>query len=202
VTSTIGGELEAIRITSTDALEPAGQHADEELASRARTDVGAWGELYLAHRESVFGYLRARCRDEDEALELTAVTFEKAWRAFSRYRARDGGMRAWLARIARNAAIDHDRRRRPLVGAAAIDVEHQSSEPSPEDTVVTRDERHRLRLLVAALPELQRDAVAMRYGVGLTAREIGLVIGKGEEATQKLITRALARLKEAYRDQF
>jgi RNA polymerase sigma-70 factor (ECF subfamily) len=194
--------MEAIRIRSTDALEPAGQDADEELAFRAHTDVGAWGELYAAHRESVFGYLRARCRDEDEALELTAVTFEKAWRAFGRYRPRDGGVRAWLVRIARNAAIDHGRRRRPFAGAAVIDAEHPSSEPSPEDAVVSRDERHRLRLLLAALPALQRDAVAMRYGVGLTAREIGLVIGKGEEATQKLITRALARLKEAYRDQF
>ena len=55
--------------------------------------------------------------------------------------------------------------------------------------------------MVAALPELQRDAVAMRYAVGLTAREIGLVIGKNEEATQKLLSRAVAQLKETYRDQ-
>jgi RNA polymerase sigma-70 factor (ECF subfamily) len=193
--------MEAIRIPLTDALESAGQDADEELAPRAGADADTLAELYVQHRESVFGYLRARSRDEDEALELTAVTFEKAWRALGRYRPRDGGVRAWLVRIARNAAIDHDRRRRPLVGSAGIDAEHPSPEPSPEDAVVTRDERHRVRLLVAALPELQRDAVAMRYGVGLTAREIGLVIGKGEEATQKLISRALARLKEAYRDQ-
>jgi RNA polymerase sigma-70 factor (ECF subfamily) len=193
--------MEAIRIPPTDALEPAGKDAHKELAARARVDADAYAELYLQHRESVFRYLRARLRDEDEALELTAVTFEKAYRAFSRYRPRDGGVRAWLVRIARNAAIDHDRRRRPLVGVAGIDLEHPGSEPSPEDAVVRRDERRRVRLLVAALPELQRDVVAMRYGVRLTAREIGLVIGKGEEATQKLISRALARLKEAYRDQ-
>ena len=49
-----------------------------------------------------------------------------------------------------------------------------------------------------ALPEPQRDALALRYSAGLTARQIGAVIGKSEEATQKLITRALSDLKEAY----
>jgi RNA polymerase sigma-70 factor, ECF subfamily len=181
--------MEAIRIPPTDALET------------VRVSSDAYAELYLEHRESVFHYLRARVRDEDEALELTAVTFEKAYRAFGRYQARDGGVLAWLLRIARNAAIDHERRLRPLAGGGGLDAEHPSADPSPEEAVVARDERHRVRLLVASLPDLQRDAVAMRYGVGLTAREIGLVIGKGEEATQKLISRALGRLKEAYRDQ-
>jgi RNA polymerase sigma factor (sigma-70 family) len=49
------------------------------------------------------------------------------------------------------------------------------------------------------LPEIQRECLLLRYGAGLTAREIGAVIGKSGGATQKLITRALAKLKENYR---
>ena len=64
------------------------------------------------------------------------------------------------------------------------------------------DERRRIRLLVADLPEVQRDALALRYGAGLTARQIGVVLGKNEAATQKLISRALARLREVTHDQF
>ena len=52
---------------------------------------------------------------------------------------------------------------------------------------------------MAALPEAQRDAIVLRYAAGLTAHEIGSVINKSEAATQKLLTRALARLKESYR---
>jgi DNA-directed RNA polymerase specialized sigma24 family protein len=55
--------------------------------------------------------------------------------------------------------------------------------------------------LVATLPPDQRDAIALRFGGGLTAREIGTVLGKREAATQKLISRGLARLREAYDDQ-
>ena len=46
------------------------------------------------------------------------------------------------------------------------------------------------------LPE-QRDAVALRYAAGLSAKEIGQVIGKSEAASQKLIQRALVVLREA-----
>jgi RNA polymerase sigma-70 factor, ECF subfamily len=196
--------MEAIPVPVTDALEAAHEaaerDADDDLAKRAVSDVDAFAELYGRHREPVFRYLRSRCAHEDEALELTAVTFEKALRAIHRYRPQPGGLRAWLVRIARNAAVDAHRRGRRLAGAAEVDISFVSSAPSPEEAAIAGDERRRIRAMVAALPELQRDAVAMRYAVGLTAREIGLVIGKNEEATQKLLSRAVAQLKETYRD--
>lgn len=174
----------------------------EELALVARTDSEAFAELYREHRETVFRYLRARCRDDDLALELTAVTFEKALRAIPRYRTQGGGVVAWLLRIARNAAADHERRQRPLVPQWRVNTDGPSHEPSPEEVAVRTDERRRLRLLVADLPGVQRDALALRFGADLTARQIGVVIGKSEEATQKLISRATARLREVAHDQF
>lgn len=194
--------MEAIPRLAADSDEQATASADERLALRARTDADAFGELYLRHRDAVFRYLRARCRDEDAAIELTAVTFEKALRGIKRYRTQSGGgVLAWLLRIARNSAADHERRQRPLIPQWRVS-DDRSPQPSAEDQVVRTDERRRLRLLVAELPELQRDALAMRFGAGLTAREIGDVIGKSEEATQKVISRAIARLREVAHDQF
>jgi RNA polymerase sigma-70 factor (ECF subfamily) len=197
--------MEAIPIEVAESLEAAHdaaeRDADDELARRARSDLEAFGELYVRHREPIFRYLRSRCASEDDALELTAVTFEKALRAIHRYRPQPGGLRAWLVRIARNAAIDAHRRARPLAREAVTDPIATSSASSPEESAIAGDERRRIRSMVAALPDLQRDAVALRYAVGLTAREIGLVIGKSEEATQKLLSRAVAQLKETYRDQ-
>jgi len=51
---------------------------------------------------------------------------------------------------------------------------------------------------VAALPPDQRDAIVLRFAAGLTAREIGDVLGKSEAASQKLVSRWLTALKEAY----
>src|SRR3990172_6165761 len=114
--------MEAIPIPVAEALETAheaaGRDADEDLAKRAASDADAFAELYVGHRGPVFQYLRSRCANEDDALELTAVTFEKGRRALHLYRPKPGGLRAWLVRIARNAAVGADRRRRPLTNEA------------------------------------------------------------------------------------
>jgi RNA polymerase sigma-70 factor (ECF subfamily) len=197
--------MEAFPIQVAEAMEASGdvaeRDADDDLAKRAASETEAFAELYVRHREPIFRYLRSRCASEDDALELTAITFEKALRAIHRYRPQPGGFRAWVVRIARNAAIDAHRRDRPLAGEAPEDATLPSLAPSPEEAAIAGDERRRIGAMVAALPDLQRDAVAMRYAAGLTAREIGLVIGKNEEATQKLLSRAVAQLKETYRDQ-
>jgi RNA polymerase sigma-70 factor (ECF subfamily) len=167
----------------------------EATALRARDDRTAFAALYVRHREAVYRYLRARCASDDDALELTAVTFERALAAMPRYTSRGGGVVAWLLRIARNAVIDEERKRRPLVPQWKT-PEATSAEPTPEEAAIGAEERRALRRLLADLPEVQRDALALRYGTGLTARQIGGVIDKSEEATQKLINRAVARLKE------
>ena len=68
--------------------------------------------------------------------DLTARTFEKAWRARHRYRRDLAGFSTWLLTIARNVATDHLRARQrhdPLDAAAAV--------PSPDHT----PEQHALR---------------------------------------------------------
>jgi RNA polymerase sigma factor (sigma-70 family) len=54
--------------------------------------------------------------------------------------------------------------------------------------------------MIDALPDAQRDAIQLRFAAGLTAREIGDVLGVSEAAAQKQIERGLATLKEAYGD--
>jgi len=192
------------RSLSAAAGEPArtAQMAeDERLALGARSDAAAFATLYARYREPVFRYLRSRCHNEDDALDLTAGTFERALAAIGRYRPSGAGFAAWLLRIARNAAIDHDRRQRTRPAPIRLShVDVPSTHDNPEAAAIASDERRRIRQLVRALSEPQRDALTLRYSAGLTAREIGAVLGKSEEAAQKLITRALAELKEAYRD--
>jgi RNA polymerase sigma-70 factor (ECF subfamily) len=154
--------------------------------------------LYEECRLPVYRYLRSRSRSDDEAADLTATAFERAFRSLSSYDARQPAL-PWALRIARNVAIDASRRVRPIASlddASGRDVAADSDSPEAQYLDAERDAE--LRDLVHALPDLARDAVALRYGSGLSAREIGTVIGKSEAATQKLIRRALAALREAH----
>lgn len=170
---------------------------DEELALAARTDPEAFGLLYERHRLAVFRYLRTRTPSEDDAGELTAVVFERALTAIPRYRPAGGGIAAWLIRIARNAAVDAGRRISavPLSG----DVPDGRRSIAPEERLLADEATTSLVAAVNSLPEIQREAIALRYAAGLTAREIGEVLGKSDQATQKLLSRALATIREIHR---
>lgn len=185
-----------------DHLDQPGPVAALSLVSGATTvsagDRAATLEaLYAAYRMPVYRYLRSRTTSDDEAADLTATTFEHALVAIDRLRS-DGPSLAWLLRIARNGAIDSARRRRPTARLDDIrEPDQPISHETPEQTYLEAERSEELRRLVRALPDAQRDAVALRYAAGLSAKEIGRVIGKSEAASQKLIQRALLALREA-----
>ena len=160
-----------------------------------RLEPSAFGAVYEQHRVSVYRALRGRARSTDEALDLTAITFERAFRKASSFRACDGGVHAWLFRIARNTAIDAHRRRRPTDDLT--DANNTLRRLAVESDRLDQ-ERTELLDLVARLPGDQRDSLLLRFAGGLTAKEIGAVIGKREAAVQKHIERGLVTLREAY----
>jgi RNA polymerase sigma-70 factor (ECF subfamily) len=172
--------------------------SDEALAAVAATDAEAFETLYLRHRLDLFRFARARTGDDELAADVVSTTFERALARLPTYRPMGAGFRAWLFRIARNEVIDSSRRRRTVERhqAALAPVEAQ---PGPEDDVIRAEAADGLRRMVARLPDTQRDAVLMRYAGGLSTREIASTLGRSEGAVQKLIDRALAALKEAYR---
>jgi len=86
--------------------------SDAALLAAARTDAGAFRELYDRYAERVLGYHLRRCRDEDAAHELTAETFAQAWLVRARFRDECGGSAGpWLFGIARNVLMVSVRRR-------------------------------------------------------------------------------------------
>jgi RNA polymerase sigma-70 factor, ECF subfamily len=180
----------ASRRGKSSSLDP-----DDELALAARDDIAAFEPLYLRHRIAVFRYLRTRTTDGDEAADLTALTFERAIAGIAGYRPGGAGVRGWLFAIARNAAVDLARRRLRTPQADPP----PDPEESPEARLVADEAAAELRGRVAALPADQRSAIVLRFAGGLTAREIGFMLGKTEAASQKLVSRGLAALKEAYR---
>jgi RNA polymerase sigma-70 factor (ECF subfamily) len=172
----------------------------ETLGRAGVIDRAEFGELYLRFRDPVFRYVRRLCGSEDEAADLTALTFERALASLHGYRGDGAGFAPWLFRIARNQAWDARRRKRPWLPLQLLALaRHPQAGSTPEDATLRRESIRELSRHLDELPEIQRECLLLRYGAGLTAREIGALIGKSDEATQKLITRALAKLKENYR---
>lgn len=172
----------------------------DHVAREGAVDRAEFERLYVRYRDPVFRYVRRLSHSEDEAAELTAGTFERALAKLHTFRGEGAGFAPWLFRIARNLVTDAHRRRRLLVPLQHLAPWRHPHEPvTPEEASLRREAASELSRYLDELSETERECLSLRYGAGLTAAEIGSVIGKSEVATQKLMARALAKLKEKYR---
>ena len=152
-----------------------------------------WEQVYADQLPRVFSFFRYRLGDAD-AEDLTARTFEKAWRARHRYRSDVAGFTTWLLSIARNVAIDHLRARQPLE-PLELAVAVPASGDDPEQQAVQHSQAQRLALLVATLPPRERELIAMKYGADMTNRAIARATGLSESNVGTILHRAVESLR-------
>ena len=98
----------------------------------ARSNLGTgidWNALYAEQLPRVYNYFRYRVGDDALAEDLTTATFEKAWRSRKRFRRDRAAFSTWLFTIARNVAIDHFRRRRPIMSIENME-RHETARPA------------------------------------------------------------------------
>ena len=153
-----------------------------------------WEQVYAEQLPRVFNFFRYRLGDTADAEDLTARTFEKAWRARHRYQRDVAGFATWLLTIARNVAIDHLRARQryePLDAAAAV----PSSDATPEQQAQQHSDAQRLAALLATLPQRERELIAMKYGAEMTNRAIARATGLSESNVGTILHRAVESLR-------
>lgn len=174
---------------------------DMPLVEAARRDTAAFGALYERYRDRVYWYLLTRTRDPEDAADLLQQVFLRAFDAFPRYRPRKGPFAGWLFAIARNAAINFHHRQRATVAWDLVPEALRT--PLVDDLeagVLRREAVAQLRTAFATLDEDKRELLVLRFVAGLTAAEIAAVIGKGEAATKKSLSRTMQTLKERYHE--
>lgn len=167
---------------------------DEGLAVQARHDAAAFAELYRRHLERVYRYTLARLGNVQLAEEITSQTFLEAFESIGNYR-REGVFIAWLLGIARNKVADGFRRRRETVPLDAVaDVPHP--DPLPEQVVAERLQMEQVALALQTLSPERAEALVLRIFSGLSAVEVGTIMGKSEAAVKMLVHRALRDLQQ------
>jgi len=155
-----------------------------------------WDAVYADQLPRVYNFFRYRFGVTADAEDLTARTFEKAWRARHRYRRDIAAFSTWLLSIARNVAADHVRARRPLV--ALEEAATVAAIGTPEDDAVRQSDGARLAALLPLLPERERELLAMKYGAGMTNRAIAAVTGLSESNVGTIVHRAVQTLRQRW----
>ncbi|MFL5827857.1 MAG: RNA polymerase sigma factor [Thermoleophilaceae bacterium] len=159
----------------------------------------AFSDLYRAHLRDVYSYSYYRIGNHHDAEDLTEQTFLQAYRHFERAQREANGrpLRPWLIRIAHNLAANYhrDRSRRPqtqLEDASVLSEPHATAE-----LVEQREELEQVLAGVADLPDDRREALIMRFALGMDNREIARALGRSDGATKVLIHRAIKQLESS-----
>jgi RNA polymerase sigma-70 factor (ECF subfamily) len=150
-----------------------------------------FAQVYDEHVWDVYGFLAYRTGERADAEDLTQLTFERALRSWDQYDPRKASLRTWLITIARNALVDHYRKR----GKAR----HEPLDEAPESSLaVTEPEvgiAAELAVALEALGDREREVLALRYGADLPGPDIAHMLDLSLANVQQILSRTLRRLR-------
>lgn len=157
-----------------------------------------WEAVYTEQLPRVYNYFRYRVGNDTIAEDLTATTFEKAWKHRGRYRRDLAAFSTWLLTLARNVAADHFRKPRREVSLETL--RHQARDDSTEETVQRGDEFGRLYALLNQLSAREQELVALKYGGGLTNRDIAQLMRLSESNVGTILHRVVSKLRAKWEE--
>jgi RNA polymerase sigma-70 factor, ECF subfamily len=161
--------------------------------SRAKEgDISALHFLYVRYADDVARYVQSIVRELHAAEDITQDMFAKLIEAIAKYEQRDVPFKAWILRVARNAALDYLRSRRqiPFEEVRGSDEGHEQ---------IGFERAQALRAALELLPYEQRQVLVLRHIVGLSPSEIADRLGKTEGSIHGLHHRGRASLQDALR---
>ena len=135
----------------------------------------------------------SRRLDAERARDAVAETMARAVARISRFEWRTGSsFDGWLYGILRHVVIDaHRARSREAGRRQAVDP----SKAGPLDHVLDGEEARAVRAAFERLGEEDREVLELRVVAGLSAEEVGKVLGKRAGAVRMAQSRALERLR-------
>jgi len=167
----------------------------ERLVAEARSgDADAFGRIFDHYHDPIYRYIASRVKRPVDAEDLTQAVFVKALEALPRYESRGVPFGGWLFRLARNTVIDHVRTRREHADLEAVG-EQLDGIAGPDEIVAKRTDMDAVAVALEALTAEQREAIALRFFAGLSAREAAVAMGKQEGTIRGLQFRAIAALR-------
>jgi len=175
---------------------------DDRLVALSREgDLPAFNALVEMYQGQVYNLCRRMLGVREAAEDATQEAFLAAYNNIRRFRG--PSFRAWLFRIAANAATDELRRRgrRPQVSLeapfsdteTALDLPDRA--PGPEELALRSERARSMQAALLTLPPDQRLAVILADVQGLSYEEVGQVMGSSLGTVKSRLSRGRGRLR-------
>lgn len=168
--------------------EPDGfDHDSALLVAFANGDMQAARDLTARLAPRALGQAARMLADRAEAEDVTQEALLRLWRTAPEWRQGEARVSTWLYRVVANLCTDRLRKRRAL----GLDQIAEPADPRPSVLdLMQRDAQLRaLSDALAAMPERQAQAVALRHLEGLGNPQIAAIMDISTEAVESLTAR-------------
>jgi RNA polymerase sigma-70 factor (ECF subfamily) len=142
-------------------------------------DVSEW---VTTHWDATYKLLYRLTVNRHDAEDLTQETFLRAIERQASFKS-GTNLRAWLLRIATNAFLDRQRRKK-IMKIAPLPEEISEDAPGPGQGLDDLERHASVEAAIASLPEVQRVIFVLRGQSELSFRDIGHAIGMTEETAR------------------
>lgn len=187
------------------AKPPVGERVPEfderavvEAARQGSQD--ALAALYEHYFPKVYRYVAVRLGPED-AEDVTTEIFLRIIDNIRSFTWRGLPFGAWVFRIARNEVVSHVRKQKVRANTTQLYDSIQDDGFREFERVETELTVAHIQRAAEALPEAQRQVIALRFGAGLSVAETAKALNKTENNVKVLQHKAIARLQQLVRDQ-
>lgn len=177
----------ALTMTASDVFQPSMVHGQQELFT----------DIFDRYYQRIYNYLYYRAGNASDAEELASQVFEQVIGKIHSYSPERAPFEVWLFTMARNVFNDHYRRQKRR---HTVSFDHAadlvSNQPSPEENAINMEIRSELIRAIQALPERERNIIAMKFAGGLKNQEIARLTGLSESNVGVIVYRSLHNLRD------
>ena len=166
---------------------------DDAMTRLAAGERAAFDDVYRDTRRTVYYIALSYVRERMLAEDVMQTTYLKVLSGAARYRAGTNA-RAWIARIARNEAIDVLRRR-----SREVSVDERA-DPRPFGTSSVDDYGLLIDLARRILKQEEFSVLMLAAAEGYKRREIAELLGINEKSSASQLFRAKAVLAKRIKD--
>jgi len=178
------------------------RHADvEAIIDRALNgDQHGFAELYDRFASGVYRLCYSLLMNEQDAEDIVQESFVYAFKNLHRYDPKKASLKTWLYTIAVSRCRNTYRRKRfvmvDISQLLGFELKAPTSE-APEAAVIRRDAEEAIQRALVDLSPRLREAIVLRYGQGLTYREIAEVMGCPQKTAESRVRLGHQRLKQS-----
>jgi RNA polymerase sigma-70 factor (ECF subfamily) len=199
MSATVSGAWQLMTTAESHATRPSAcsvsDSDDALILAAAGGDRNAFGRLVDRHSARAFAVAYRMAGNRADAEDLVQDAFVRAWRHAERWQPGRAAFSTWLYRVIVNLGIDL--KRKPRNDALDDVAEPPDDAPDAEDSLAHRQRMAAVSAATAALPDRQRQAIALCFGAGMSNKAAAEVIGVSVKALESLLIRAKRTMRDA-----